>query len=292
MERITWSKKDKIEVAELSFKIRQNPDSAISDIECVRRAMEMLLPLEKHRKLTQMQQVQFVKDAWPKLMRNLALTDTPAGVYDPAMQIKEIDKQIADSKIEHTHAPVYGTTQQWPRAINPVAPPQHEAQIQKKPTLEDLTTEMLAQELVSRLLKAVDTSTLKALIRDEVNAVLDRRLPGILAPDEPVEVEAAKAEPVAPKHKVCVLGLMSKQQHIMREEYKGLIDFHFMEGNEGGTRVKKTAELMDLTIKTNWAHRSMPSMKGVSNFVHADGMTSIRNLIAGRFGIKSTAKAA
>jgi hypothetical protein len=183
--------------------------------------------------------------------------------------------------------PDYSAHQQWPQAITPVISPQHELHFEKKASLEDLTTEMLATELVSRLLKAVDTSTLKKMIRDEVNAVLEQRLPGILPPME----EQAEAEPAPEERvrlpKVCVFGLMSGQKEMLKREYKGKVDFHFMEGSEGRTRIKNTVELMDISIATNWATR-LPSMKGTPNFTNADGMTSIRNIIAGRLGIKLT----
>jgi len=290
MERITWTKQDKFEVAELSFKIRQNPDSAISDIECVRRAMEALLPAEKQRKLIQMQQVDFVKEAWPKLLRGESIRPQEKvptiDLTKEQATVAEADEPRTDLRgKEPESSPVYGTTKQWPRAINPVAPPQHESQHQKKLNLEDLTTEMLAQELVSRLLRAVDTSTLKNLIREEVNTVLERRLPGVLSPDEYVPEKEEVVERIT-LPKVCIIGLMSKQRHMLEGEYKGKLNLHFLEGSEGGTRIKNTVGMMDLTIGTNWIKGTMPSMKGVPNYVHADGMTSIRTLITGRLGIK------
>lgn len=363
-ERVVWTEQDKIAIADLSFKIRQNPSSLCTDIECVRRAMSNLLPKEKHRNLTKMIQVGFVTVYWSKKIKeehHIAVAPVTAKVqsipkpsdikkattyedfskrlhtvaaadgFKSVVQwckekaevgestaynfrtskrvpgrsvlarIAEASKKSIDwwlglehdsNEEEETPAALYvkaveEAEKTWPQAINPLLNPADEI-TPKKITIEDLTTEMLAQELVSRLLKAVDTSTLRSLIREEVNAVLERRLPGILPPDEYVEPEALPV--VSPQKKlikVCVIGLMSKQEHLLKTEYKGEVDFHFMQGSEGQQRMKNTASMMDLTIRTKWVKGAVGSMNGVSNFVHANGLDSIRNLIHGRFKIKS-----
>jgi hypothetical protein len=172
--------------------------------------------------------------------------------------------------------------------VNPQIERQHVEHINKEQLMGSLSTELLLAELMKRLVQSSSDEHIRTIARDEANAVLDRRLPGVLPPDTyslPVKdfVEEVETAQVA-KHKICIIGLENRQQSILEDEYKGRVRFHFLSGAEGATRIKNTVKLMDFSIKTHWAKGTLGSTKGWENFTSSTGgMDTIRRLINERF---------
>lgn len=149
--------------------------------------------------------------------------------------------------------------------------------------IEDIPTDALMKEFFKRMLDTMNPEYIRRLAREEANAVIDRRMPGLVPPDQEPVIEEAK--PAERRFKVCVLGLMGAQQEKLKQHYGRLIDFHFLSGAEGANRVKATAGLMDLTIKSKWCKGTLGSTSGWPNFSSAGegGMETIQRLINGRF---------
>lgn len=262
MKRIRWTPAQKQEVAERSFEIRQ-ASNIQSDLACVRDAMKEIIPEDKWRDLTRMHEVAaWVNPIWT-----------------------ELNKGLRVPKPHQTTAPTPAVTA-FPAAIQPVVNPVCEPVAQQPKTMADFATEVIAKELVSRLLKEalMDGSVLRAFVQDEIHSALEQRLPEILKPREwAPEAKAIPEVELKAKPKVCVIGLMGQQRHMLESEYKDQIHFFFLEGNEGGSRIRNQAATMDMTIKTHWVKGTLPQMNGVPNFQHARGMDSIRNLLRGKF---------
>lgn len=249
MARITWTPAKKLEIAQRSFEIRQQ-HSEYSDIECVRQAMHEVVSPEKYRDLRQMAEVDFIMPVWTNLTK-------------------------AQKEKEALMEPKPTNVKQFPAAIRPIVNPAVEhASVFDAVSIEDMATEVIAQELVKRLLHAVNPTMIRSLIRDEVESVLEARIPQFLLPRQEPEVEEVPAERVQLKH-VCVIGLLPKQKEVLETEFRDRINFFFLEGNEG-KKVKRTAETMDLTVKTKWVKGHLPDMHGVPNFVFANGLDSVR----------------
>ena len=274
MKRIHWKVEHKEKVATKAFDIRQK-DDRLSDIACVREAMVMCLQPDLHRELKQLSQVEeWLRPIWVHLTKERA-AKAAVQEHGETVGTAEIRENVID----------------FPKAIYPLVNPACEEEAPYKPSLADFDTGALAKELVARLLKEALTegSALKTLVQDEIHQALEERLPEVLKPRE----AKARLEPLPePKKrpKVCVIGLMSGQQHMLEREYKNEIHFFYLDGDEGGSRIRNQAATMDLTIKTNWVKGVMPSMVGVPNFTHARGMDSIRTLINSRFHIRHLAK--
>lgn len=298
--RVHWTKEEKRDIALLSFKIRQN-NSDITDVMCVRQAQEALLAEVRWRPFKKMAEVAFVSDAWRKLTRGERLEGEESDAHD-VMDSLARARDHAESIYSAVSAPEYGPAavpvqpevKQWPAAIKPVVNPAVENAQPKALTVEDASIEQLMLAMMGKFLKRTDEATLRALVRDEVNKTLERRLPGVLAPDVPfeeptaVEIETPVERKVLPK--VALIGLNDKQKEIFRQNYSNQLDLHFLEGSEGGTRIKNTVSLMDLTIRTPWPKGILPSMKNVPNYVNASGLDSARTLIMSRFGISANSK--
>jgi len=278
MTRVYWTEPQQQDIAVLAFKIRQN-NTDISDVECVRMAMRSVLPEDKHRELKQFSIVsKWILPIWTRLTSGEVISTEPVSdidreVQEPSRSLKEIAEERSS----------------YPSAIKPTEHPDYTKVLASDPqrSVEDLSTEVLAQELVKRLLSAVDKSNLRSLIREEINAVLDRRLPGLLPPDdykpEPrVKFDEERSVKAPTKHKVLVLGLLSKQQHLLKTQYGKYIDFYFLEGNEGQNRVRAQASHMEMTIKTHWI-KGQVDFKGLPNVTNVSGMDSIRSVLNGQF---------
>jgi hypothetical protein len=175
----------------------------------------------------------------------------------------------------------YGAGQQ---AIQPLAPPQHEPVAIK---LEEVTTPDLLAEFTKRLTTMLDPEHIRALAREEVNRVLEARIPGMfLQPDhDPVHPEQKPEE--AKQFHVCVLGLEGNQKESLRREYGSMIDFHFLDGSEGVNRIKATCEKMDLTVRSRWCKGNLGSTSGWPKFTSAEGggLDTIKRLINQRFNL-------
>lgn len=255
--RIVWTKDQKIEIARRSYEIKSDPSWADSDLEAVRVAMRELIEPEKHRQLTQMQQVEFVLPLWKQFRH-------------------------------HGMAP--RTAQP---AIRPVVAPAVEQDVQQKlassMTLDRYTDAQIMGEFFKRMAQMMDPTTQRAMMREEINACLDRRLPGMLPPDplsQPslVKEEVVHVEPKEHLVKVAVIGLQGGQSQILARKYRGKVDFHFLGGNEGIRRIKNTVELMDFTFKTKWSKGNLDGLK-VDRMTNVNGTDSIARLLKDKFGL-------
>lgn len=170
------------------------------------------------------------------------------------------------------------------QVISPVVPPQHQPTPLK---LEDVPMAEFMSEFSRRMSMLLDPEYIRSVAREEINRVLEARIPGMfLQPDEP----PVKPEEVAQETKVfhvCVLGLEGQQKESLRREYGSLIDFHFLDGDEGASRIKATCERMDLTVKSRWCKGNLGSTKGWPKFSSAEGggLDTIKRLINERFNI-------
>lgn len=252
MKRIQWKPDQWLTVAKQSYSLLLDPTFMGTQIEAVRRAQQALAP-EFHRGLNSMQEVKpKITDLWK------ALEDQGFKAEAPVIQA------TVNHAIEHEHR-----------------------QIQSTMLLSDITTQDLMGEFMRRISDALDPATLRHLIRDEVNATLDRRMPGILPPDPDQEVPAVEELPDRPqRHRVLVLGLQGSQEEILKRKYKGVVEFHFMSGGEGGTRIKNTVGLMDFSVRSKWCKGHLGSTSGWPNFTATTGgIDSIQRLINQRFKI-------
>lgn len=200
----------------------------------------------------------------------------PANLQRPLLSMQEVIK-LRDMW-EELRAQGYAQVQ---AIIQPLSHPESK---QVHLAIEDIPTEALMQEFFKRMLDVLNPDYLKRLVREEANAVIDRRMPGIVPPD-PEPLEPLDEKPIERKFRVCVLGLMGAQQERLKQIYGRTIDFHFLSGSEGGNRIKSTAQVMDLTIRSKWCKGTLPSTSGWPNFTSAGdgGMETIQRLINQRF---------
>jgi hypothetical protein len=199
----------------------------------------------------------------------------PAEIHRPLLSMQEVSR-IKDMW-EDLRANGYAQDQGVIQALS------HPESKQVHLAIEDIPTDALMKEFFKRMLDTMNPEYIRRLAREEANAVIDRRMPGIVPPDEEPIVEDLK--PIERRFKVCVLGLMGAQQERLKQLYGRLIDFHFLSGGEGGNRIKATAALMDLTIKSKWCKGTLGSTSGWPNFTSAGdgGMETIQRLINQRF---------
>ena len=226
MKNITWTKAEKTAVAERSFEIRMSltPET---DIECVRRAMNEMLATEKQRNLRGMSDVPWVQEEWRVLTKNA-------------------QSKTANGRVGTSTTP----TPQKVQAIQPVVNPQIELESTPAPTLKDVPTMELWAELGSRINELMSGDHLKKLIRQEVNATLERRLPGILSQDDmDIPVAQPQQEERAVKLKICVIGLLNGQQETIKREYSEKVSFLFMENTPSLQKIKHAAQQYDHVIQ-------------------------------------------
>lgn len=175
----------------------------------------------------------------------------------------------------------YGESSQ---VITPLAIPQHQPVPLK---LEDVPMAEFMEEFARRMVTLLDPSYIKSIAREEVNRVLEARIPGMfLHPDpEPEEVKPESDTQERRQLHVCVLGLMGSQKEALRQAYGSAIDFHFMEGSEGANRIKATCERMDLTIKSRWCKGNLGSTRGWPKFSSAESgsLDTIKRIINSHF---------
>lgn len=167
------------------------------------------------------------------------------------------------------------------QVITPLAPPSQPVTFK----LEDVPNAEFMEEFARRMTALLDPDYIKAVAREEVNRVLEARIPGMfLQPDEPPVKPEEKVQETKVFH-VCVLGLEGQQKESLRREYGSMIDFHFLDGDEGATRIKATCERMDLTVKSRWCKGNLGSTKGWPKFSSAEGggLDTIKQLINRHF---------
>jgi hypothetical protein len=190
--------------------------------------------------------------------------------------LNQVEKIVSTWKI--LEAQGYGAGQQ---AIQPVVPPQHQATLK----LEDVTTGELLAEILKRLEPVLDPSYIRALAREEANKVLESRIPNMLLSPEDIHEDGAKEAEESRKFHVCILGLEGNQKESMRREYGSVIDFHFLDGDEGVNRIKATCEKMDLTVRSRWCKGNLGSTHGWPKYTSAEGggLDTIKRLINNHF---------
>ncbi len=151
--------------------------------------------------------------------------------------------------------------------------------------LEDVSTADILAEFVKRLAPLLDPSYIREIARDEANKVLEARIPGMLLQPEDIHVEEAEKKTDVKLLHVCILGLEGMQKEALRREYGSVIDFHFLEGNEGVNRIKATCERMDLTVRSRWCKGNLGSTQGWPKFSSAEGggLDTIKRMINKRF---------
>jgi hypothetical protein len=248
MTKIFWKPAQKKAIAEAAFEYRQDPGFLGSDLDCVRQAMLDVIPdPTQHRNVHTMTTLPWVTDVWKDL------TETLKNGYDH-------------------------------RAIKPVVSPTIERDATQL-KVADITTESLWAELGKRLFQQYSPENMRALIRAETNATIDRRMPGIIPPDT-LDANHQQEFPKERKPKLCIIGLMGAQVNMLTAEYGKVIDLHFLEGGEGTKRIKNTCSLMDLTIKSKWCKGLLGSTKDFENFqATTGGLDTIRGMIQRKFNV-------
>jgi len=181
-------------------------------------------------------------------------------------------KELHKAKRENP-APIHYTP-----AIEAGTLPKHEqVQIPALISLESLGTEALAAELLRRLVQMTDPT------------YLDARLPGLLPPD--IEPQPAPVEKERPRLiKIGVIGLLNSQQELFKNQYKDLVDFHFVDGNSSFAKVKNLAATMDWTYKTKWSD-AIGKVSSLERFSSTNGgLDTIRKLIFEKFKVSPITK--
>jgi hypothetical protein len=254
MAHITWTKAEKALVAERSFEIRMSVTTE-TDIDCVRRAMSEMLATEKQRNLRGMSDVLWVQDQWRILTKNA--------------QSKTANGRVWSST--PTPAP-------RPQSIQPVVNPRIELESTPIPALKDVPTMEIFEELGRRISSMMNGDHIKQMIRQEVNAVLERRLPGVLAPDEPQEIP--QQEERAIKLKICVIGLLDGQQELIKREYSEKVSFLFMERTPSLQKIKHAAQQYDHVIQMLKFSNQIKGANQIEKFHMLGGLlTQLRDFI-------------
>jgi hypothetical protein len=252
-KRIVWKEEQRQKVAKRSFLILRDPIFSGSEIEAIRQAQSEVLEPALHRDLTSMQAVDgtrpWIRDMWKALDKSGFVGDTST-------------------------------------VIKPLVNPEIERHLQAKAAVvSDLSIADLMNELVKRVTDMMDPRHLREIMREEANAVLDRRMPGVLSPDPGPDPEPEIQAPApAPKHRVCLIGLDGKQQQIMYQAYRDTITFVFLSGSEGHTRIKNIVSTVEYTVRSRWAKGVISGTQGWPNYTTVDGgMESIHRLIRTKF---------
>jgi hypothetical protein len=256
--RIFWKSDVKHAIAVRAFEIKTDSNWADTDLEAIRVAMRELVDPADWRELTQMQQADFVQPIW----RELVAKGHRAAPKRAAIQ------PVVSPKIEHDVV----------------------QQFQTNLSLDKFTTAEIMGEFMKRIVHMMDPETQRRLMREEINAVLDRRLPGMLPPDpalsQPTPVsEVTASQPAKRLPKILVLGLQGAQRNSLEKTYQGHVHFFFLDGDEGLKRVKNTMDTMDFTFKTKWCKGNLDGLRG-QNLTYVNGTDSIHRLITDKFGIR------
>lgn len=247
--KITWKPDQRLQVAKRSHHLITDPLFTGTKLEAVRQAQAELLSPELHRDLSGIHMVsKWIEPLWAEMN---AQKSGPAP------------------------------------AIQPVVDHRAEAHYQAKQlVLSELSSEDLLSEFMKRITDLTSERRIRTLVQEQVNAELERSLPGwkpVSYIEEPVTVN------VEQKPHVLILGLMEDQKQIIQNKYRGKLDLHFKAGSEGAKYVKSMSDNMDLTIKTKWCKGHLGSTNGWPNFTSsAGGLSDIQRLINQRFKIQGS----
>lgn len=220
MKRIHWNQEAKQAIAYRSFEL---VTKGMNDLQAVRKAMSEELPSDQQRDI-------------------YAISVVSKWLFPMWDEIRES-----------------GASRFAEQRVNPVEIPDVMPEQAPALSLQDVSVAALVGELVSRMERAMDPAVWEERIRVQVNACLDRRLPGIL-PADPMDrpkVEPVKPEPEEPtkaaKPRVLVIGLLPKQQNEIGKRFPN-VSFHHVGGDASENRVRSLAANMDLTIRTHWSN--------------------------------------
>lgn len=242
-KNIVWNPTEREHIALVSFR---NMKAGYSKMESLRQAV-MTLPVQLQRQLKTVADVPWIISMWDDLRRNQTEVAQPQSAIQPVVN-PQVEKDVPAPALD----------------------------------LSQLPTATLMAEMLKRMTDMLDPQAQRRMIREEVNATLERRLPGILAPDVDPEPEVEMTTR-AKLSKVCVLGLDNAQKSMLSSDYRGIIDFHFLNGDEGNRRVKATIDLMDFALKSKWV-KGNPT--GFKNLQQANGLDTIRRLINDKFKVQ------
>lgn len=241
MARIFWTKEEQQQLAERAFELRSLPHFTGSDLDCVRKAMEELINPSRHREIKTHGNIPWLIPAWKILTREL---QTAGNALGPVKRQAVVPLDVPES-----------------------APPE------VKPTVADISTSDLWMELGRRMTEMMSGESLRKTIREEVNATLERRLPGILQVDDvQVPVAQPKQDVRQVKLKVCVMGLLPSQKGLIEQEYKGRIDFLFFEKTQSLPKIKSTAAHYDHFVQMIKYSDQIKGARQIPNFHQCAGL--------------------
>jgi hypothetical protein len=257
MTRIFWTTEEKQAVAVRAFEIKNYASFDDSDIEAIRQAMAECLPDEKQRKLHTMSEVLWAYDYWDELQN---------------------PQKLANGR---TWVSGNGNTPAKPQAIQPVVNPQIEREVIPLISIKDVSVLELWTELGGRINQLMSGEHLKKLVQQEVNTVLERRIPGLLPVDElQSPVIQPQAEERKKKIKVCVIGLLNGQQELVKREYKDSVDFLFFDKTPSFSKVQQTAQHYGWVIQMIKYSDQIKGANQISNFRMLGGLlTQLREFL-------------
>jgi len=298
MRSIIWNEEEKRKVARASWRILKEPGSRGYKLTALLCGMKEVLPANKWRNIRAIQSVPYIQDYWnefEKQEKDKLSKSNPADqceiapIPDSITVQPEVTSSVSPDSYSNESSKVESSS--WPPAIIPgKLPREDEKHVSTRSLLDEISSELLAQELLSRVITALSPDSIRKIVREEINSVLTQRFAGsmfesILAPEETVKpLPKDKHAETSRLLKICVIGLLPGQISILKKEYESLVDFHFLEGKEGHKRIKNTAELMDHTFKTIWCKGNLSGLK-LPNCTHANSMDSIRVILRSKFSL-------
>jgi hypothetical protein len=231
--------------------------------------------------LNSTQKIEWLRPHWIELMAEFR-AQQPQGVGHLANGTPLVEPKDATPQLVRKPKPALATVKVvpmvHPQAIKPVFNPEVEKAAAPEPKLSEFPLADLWAELGRRIEEATSVTRLQSLIRSEVNAVLDRRLPGILAPDVETVEEVVKAEVF--KLKICVIGLLNGQKDLITQEYKDRVDFLFIEQTPGLHKIQQTANHYHFVVQMVKYSNHIKGSNRIDNFVTLGGLlTQLRAFI-------------
>jgi len=229
MAHIIWTKEEKHKIALAAWLTRQiHPARNLTRI--VRDSMEEQIVSSRHRDIRQSQSYM----SW--LMPLWKIFDAGLAAENQGLSTFHLDPDNPESALLPVSAArVDAAPSEKYQAIKPMVVPEVErqalaqahthsqSQCSAAHCMETFSLDELLAEVTVRIKDLSSPEQLRTLIRSEVNDVLNRRLPGVLAPDVPEEPRTDFEDPVSRTRlpKVCVIGLLPSQQELFRHQCAG-----------------------------------------------------------------------
>jgi len=243
-KRIHWDHSDINKVAQKSFELRLTGE--FTDIECVRKAMMLELPHDKHRKLTTMTEVPKVADVWRDL----------ADAQKRLMQLQP--------------------NQQYAQAIQPGAAPVEHVQYLD---LQSVPFNELWSELGRRIAEMQSMETMASLVDSRIKLAFQRALPGVID-YEPAPIEQPKAPERKKLLKVFVFGLLNGQQELFKREYDGRVQFLFTDSTPSLNKLRNTAHNVDWVVQMLKFSDQIKGVNQIDNYKALPGaLTQLRDFL-------------